>query len=176
MFNSGDTNTKNTRRIFKKSLLAVSIMALGAPAIAQTGNAATEQELEEVVVQGIRTSLEDAQALKRDGDTVKDVITSSDIGALPDKSVTEALQRVPGVTVGRFAAPTDPNHFAAEGRGVLVRGLDRVHSQFNGRESFSAGNWTSGLSYEDIPPELVGTVEVIKNQTADIISGGIAGQ
>ncbi|WP_449523701.1 TonB-dependent receptor plug domain-containing protein [Cellvibrio sp.] len=157
-------------------MLAVSIMALGAPAIAQTGNAATEQELEEVVVQGIRTSLEDAQALKRDGDTVKDVITSSDIGALPDKSVTEALQRVPGVTVGRFAAPTDPNHFAAEGRGVLVRGLDRVHSQFNGRESFSAGNWTSGLSYEDIPPELVGTVEVIKNQTADIISGGIAGQ
>ena len=175
MFNSDDTNTKNTRRMFKKSLLAVSIMALGAPAIAQSGNAAAEQELEEVVVQGIRTSLEDAQALKRDGDTVKDVITSSDIGALPDKSVTEALQRVPGVTVGRFAAPTDPNHFAAEGRGVLVRGLDRVHSQFNGRESFSAGNWTSGLSYEDIPPELVGTVEVIKNQTADIISGGIAG-
>jgi TonB-dependent receptor len=175
MFNRGDTNTKNTRRMFKKSLLAVSIMAFGAPTIAQTGNAATEQELEEVVVQGIRTSLEDAQALKRDGDTVKDVITSSDIGALPDKSVTEALQRVPGVTVGRFAAPTDPNHFAAEGRGVLVRGLDRVHSQFNGRESFSAGNWTSGLSYEDIPPELVGTVEVIKNQTSDIISGGIAG-
>lgn len=175
MFNSDDTRAKNTRRIFKKSLLAVSIMALGTPAIAQTGNAATEQELEEVVVQGIRTSLEDAQALKRDGDTVKDVITSSDIGALPDKSVTEALQRVPGVTVGRFAAPTDPNHFAAEGRGVLVRGLDRVHSQFNGRESFSAGNWTAGLSYEDIPPELVGTVEVIKNQTSDIISGGIAG-
>ena len=175
MFSSNNTDVINTRKRFKKSLLAVSIMALGAPAMAQTENAAVEQEMEEVVVQGIRTSLEDAQALKRDGDTVKDVITSSDIGALPDKSVTEALQRVPGVTVGRFAAPTDPNHFAAEGRGVLVRGLDRVHSQFNGRESFSAGNWTSGLSYEDIPPELVGTVEVIKNQTADIIAGGIAG-
>jgi iron complex outermembrane recepter protein len=175
MFDSDNADAMNRRRVFKKSLLAVSIMALGVPTIAQTGMAAAEPEMEEVVVQGIRTSLEDAQTLKRNGDTVKDVITSSDIGALPDKSVTEALQRVPGVTVGRFAAPTDPNHFAAEGRGVLVRGLDRVHSQFNGRESFSAGNWTSGLSYEDIPPELVGTVEVIKNQTADIISGGIAG-
>ncbi|WP_331344705.1 TonB-dependent receptor [Cellvibrio sp. UBA7661] len=161
-------------RGFKKSLLALSIMAMGAPVLAQTANTA-DPDLEEVVVQGIRTSLEDAQALKREGDTVKDVITASDIGALPDKSITEALQRVPGVTVGRFAAPTDPNHFAAEGRGVLVRGLDRVHSQFNGRESFSAGNWTSGLSYEDIPPELVGTVEVIKNQTSDIIAGGVAG-
>lgn len=160
-------------RGFKKSLLAASIVALSAPVLAQTDSA--EEPMEEVIVQGIRTSLEDAQVLKREGDTVKDVITASDIGALPDKSITEALQRVPGVTVGRFAAPTDPNHFAAEGRGVLVRGLDRVHSQFNGRESFSAGNWTSGLSYEDIPPELVGTVEVIKNQTADIISGGVAG-
>lgn len=161
-------------KAFKKSLLAVSIVALSAPVLAQSDSKADEP-MEEVVVQGIRTSLEDAQVLKREGDTVKDVITASDIGALPDKSVTEALQRVPGVTVGRFASPSDPNHFAAEGRGVLVRGLDRVHSQFNGRESFSAGNWTSGLSYEDIPPELVGTVEVIKNQTADIISGGIAG-
>jgi iron complex outermembrane receptor protein len=167
-----NTDEKIIGQRFKKSLLAMSIVALSAPVFAQTN---TNQDIEEVTVQGIRTSLEDAQALKRDGDTVKDVITASDIGALPDKSVTEALQRVPGVTVGRFAAPTDPNHFAAEGRGVLVRGLDRVHSQFNGRESFSAGNWTSGLSYEDIPPELVGTVEVIKNQTSDIIAGGIAG-
>lgn len=167
-----NTGKKITGRRFKQSLLAISIMAMGAPALSQTD---VDQEYEEIVVQGIRTSLQDAQSIKRAGDTVKDVITASDIGALPDKSVTEALQRVPGVTVGRFAAPTDPNHFAAEGRGVLVRGLDRVHSQFNGRESFSAGNWTSGLSYEDIPPELVGTVEVIKNQTSDIIAGGIAG-
>lgn len=167
-----NTDEKITGQRFKKSLLAISIMAMGAPIFAQTG---ANQDVEEIVVQGIRTSLEDAQSLKRNADTVKDVITASDIGALPDKSVTEALQRVPGVTVGRFASAADPNHFAAEGRGVLVRGLDRVQSQFNGRGSFSAGNWTSGLSFEDIPPELVGTVEVVKNQTADIIAGGIAG-
>ncbi len=162
---------------FKKSLLAFSIMALSVPTIAQepSDNVVDENKVEEVVVYGIKASLQNAQALKRDGDTVKDVITASDIGALPDKSITEALQRVPGVTIGRFAAPTDPKHFASEGRGVLVRGLDKVHSQFNGRDSFSAGNWTSGLSYEDVPAELVGTVEVVKNQTADIIAGGIAG-
>ncbi len=162
---------------FKRSLLAMSIITLGSPSLALAQAAATPavENVEEIVVSGIRGSLESAQEIKRNADTVKDVITASDIGALPDKSVTEALQRVPGVTIGRFASASDPNHFAAEGRGVLIRGLDRVHSQFNGRESISAGNWSSGLSFEDIPPELLNEVEVVKNQTSNIISGGIAG-
>ena len=157
---------------FKKSLLALSIMAFSAPPLAQTVNRNTE--IEEVIVYGMKTSLQRAQDIKRDADTVKDVITSSDIGALPDKSVTEALQRVPGVTIERFAASDDPNHFAAEGRGVVVRGLDKVRSEFNGRDTFSA-NTRGGLNYEDVSPELLGSVEVIKNQTADMIAGGISG-
>lgn len=158
---------------FKKSLLAVSIIAMGMPAFAQTNNAATD-DVEEVVVTGMRSSLNTAQELKRNADTVKDVITATDIGALPDKSVTEALQRVPGVTIERFASSSDPKHYADEGTGVLVRGLDRVRSEINGRDAFSA-NPSGGLSYEDFPAELLGAVEVVKNQTADLISGGIAG-
>lgn len=131
--------------------------------------------VEEVVVYGdMRATLQSAQDLKRDADTVKDVITASDIGALPDKSVTEALQRVPGVSIERFAASNDPNHYADEGTGVLVRGLDRVRSEINGRDSFSATR-SGGLNFEDISPELLGAVEVVKNQTADMIAGGIAG-
>ena len=55
-----------------------------------------------------------------------------------------------------------------------MRGLDRVRSEVNGRSAFSA-NPAGGLSYEDFPAELLGSVEVVKNQTADLISGGIAG-
>lgn len=133
-----------------------------------------EQPIEVIEVEGIRGSIFSAQNLKRYADTVKDVITASDIGALPDKSVTEALQRVPGVTIERFASSDDPKHYADEGTGVLVRGLDRVRSEVNGRDAFSA-NPSGGLSYEDFPAELLGAVEVVKNQTADLISGGIAG-
>lgn len=158
---------------FNRSLLAASIMALSVPAFAQTNNSATA-EVEEVVVTGMRNSIQNAQDLKRNSDTVIDAITATDIGALPDKSVTEALQRVPGVTIERFASSEDPNHFADEGTGVLVRGLDRVRSEINGRDAFSANPWGT-LNFEDIPPELLGAVEVIKNQTADRISGGIAG-
>ena len=163
-------HTKTTT--FKRSLLAMSIMALGAPSLALAQTNAAEPE--EIVVTGMRNSINTAQDLKRNADTVKDVITAADIGALPDKSVTEALQRVPGVTIERFASSSDPKHYADEGTGVLVRGLDRVRSEVNGRDAFSANPW-GGLSYEDFPAELLGSVEVVKNQTADLISGGIAG-
>lgn len=170
MFTSKNKTAGVAGRRFKKSLLAVSVMALSVPSFAQN----TSDNLEEVVVTGMRSSLDTAQELKRNADTVKDVITASDIGALPDKSVTEALQRVPGVTIERFASSSDPKHYADEGTGVLVRGLDRVRSEINGRDAFSANPW-GGLSYEDFPAELLGAVEVNKNQTADKISGGIAG-
>lgn len=164
--------TETSGKRFKKSLLAVSIMAMSVPAFAQTESSG--ENLEEVVVTGMRSNLNTAQELKRNADTVKDVITSADIGALPDKSVTEALQRVPGVTIERFASSSDPKHYADEGTGVLVRGLDRVRSEINGRDAFSANPW-GGLSYEDFPAELLGAVEVVKNQTSDLIAGGIAG-
>lgn len=170
-------NTKKyliaSRKDFKKSLLALSIISLSAPLMAQV-EITQDQEVDEVIVTGMKSSIDSAQNIKRNADTVKDVITASDIGALPDKSVTEALQRVAGVTVERFADTSDPNHFADEGSGVLIRGLDRVRSEINGRDSFSA-NPNGGLNFEDISPELLGSVEVVKNQTADLIAGGIAG-
>ncbi|MCC5852608.1 MAG: TonB-dependent receptor plug domain-containing protein, partial [Alkalimonas sp.] len=164
-----------------KLTIAVSAAIIGLqPAFALADNdsgvieEAADEQVEVIQVRGIRGSLLSAQNLKRFADTVKDVITASDIGALPDKSVTEALQRVPGVTIERFASSDDPKHYADEGTGVLVRGLDRVRSEVNGRDAFSANPW-GGLSYEDFPAELLGSVEVVKNQTADLISGGIAG-
>ena len=68
----------------------------------------------------------------------------------------------------------DPDHFGVEGGGVVVRGLTHVRSEFYGRDSFSATS-DRGLSFEDVSPELMGSVAVYKNQTADMIEGGIAG-
>src|ERR1700690_1126415 len=56
-----------------------------------------------IVVPGIRQSLANSQNIKRNSDTIVDAITAQDIGALPDRSVTEALQRVPGVAMNSFA-------------------------------------------------------------------------
>jgi TonB-dependent receptor len=130
---------------------------------------------DEIIVTGIRESLRNAQNIKRDADTFVDAITAQDIGALPDRSVTEALQRVPGVSINRFAGSNDPDHFSVEGSGVVVRGLSFVRSEFNGRDTFSTGVYGQAINFQDVPSELLGSVEVYKNLTAEMIEGGLSG-
>jgi outer membrane receptor for ferrienterochelin and colicin len=136
--------------------LALSMYA-GAPALAQdqdeSENENETQILEEVVVTGIRGSLFSAQVMKESADTFVDGLSASDIGALPDRSVAEALQRVPGVNIGRFKKTTDPDRFSVEGADVVIRGLPFVRSELNGRDVFSATGGTV-LSFNDISPEL----------------------
>ena len=86
---------------------------------AVTDQVETEQA---IVVSGIRASLQGARARKRDAQVVVDSITAQDIGALPDRSVSEALQRVPGVTLQRTSDNRDPARLSGEGGGVFIRG------------------------------------------------------
>lgn len=153
---------------------AAALAQAAAPAKDGQAAATDDTAVTEVVVTGVRQALKSAQQLKRGADTVVDSITASDIGAFPDKSVAEALQRVAGITVNRFAATSDTAHFSAEPSGVIVRGLPQVRSEFNGRDSFSA-NSSRGLGWGDISPELMAGVDAYKNQTAELIEGGIAG-
>ncbi|MBS0226466.1 MAG: TonB-dependent receptor [Proteobacteria bacterium] len=133
-----------------------------------------KNELGSVVVTGIRGSVIKAQDIKRDADTFVDSVTAQDIGALPDRSVTETLSRIPGVTIDHFLSVGDPEHFSAEGNGVQVRGLTQVRSELNGRDSFSASGGRN-LSFQDVPSELMSGVDVYKNQKADMIEGGLGG-
>lgn len=157
--------------VFHRSLLTLCIMALTAPALAQTGD---NGSLEEVVVTGVRANLQNAQDIKRNASTVVDSISADDIGSLPDRSVLEAMQRIPGVSIERFASANDPDHFSVEGSAAVIRGMNATRSEFNGRDSFTA-NSGRGLSFQDVPPELMGGVDIYKNQTADMIEGGIGG-
>lgn len=166
------------------SIGTLCMLGVAVPAFAQTATPATNTPADQadptssgddIVVTGIRASLANAQKIKRESDTVVDAITAQDIGALPDRSVTEALQRVPGVSISRFAGTNDPDHFSVEGSGVVVRGLNFVRSEFNGRDAFSAGVGGQSLNFGDVPSELLGSVEVYKNVTASAIEGGLAG-
>jgi hypothetical protein len=73
------------------------------------------------------------------------------VGKLPDNSVTEVLQRVVGVNITRIQTGGSSENFLGEGTGLTVRGLDKIVSQLNGRDSFSAANGRN-LAWEDIPP------------------------
>ena len=135
---------------FQRTAIAVGaaqfvLMASGAmfaqSAFAQDGVKKDDQATNTVVVVGQRAALESAAARKRSADEIVDSIVGDDIGKLPDKSVTEVLQRVVGVSIDRTLNRIDPqqgvgdgvNHYAAEGTGVSIRGLSYVRSEQIGR-------------------------------------------
>lgn len=70
-----------------------------APASAATPAASGAQALETVVVSGRRAALASAQKLKQESDEIVDSVVADEIGKLPDRSVSEVLQRIVGATM-----------------------------------------------------------------------------
>ncbi|QAY75337.1 TonB-dependent receptor [Sphingosinicella sp. BN140058] len=138
------------------------------------GQTATDGSGDEIVVTARRQALQNATERKRNSDTIIDSVVADDAGKLPDNSITEVLQRVPGVSIVRFASLGDPDRFSVEGSGIQVRGLSNVLATLNGREIFGA-NGGGGISWGEVTPELMAAVDVYKASTADRIEGGIGG-
>src|ERR1700722_7541428 len=139
-----------------------------------TGSAVDQAALPEVIITGVKQALATSQDVKKDAATVVDSITATDLGAFPDQSASDALQRLPGITVNRLQSNDDSTHPSGEPTNILIRGLTQVLTQFNGRDTFSADSGR-GLNFNDVSPELLSRVDTYKNQTADMIEGGIAG-
>ncbi|QIL90168.1 TonB-dependent receptor [Microbulbifer sp. SH-1] len=177
MYNYKKTFTRNRLYHYIRVASGISLMALGSVALAQNENTeenTNTESIEEIQVTGQRASVLSAQDIKRDSNEIVDSIVASDIGKLPDRSITEALQRVPGVTVTRYDSMSDPEHFAGEGAGVAVRGLSQVRAELNGRDVFSANGGRS-LSFDDVPAELMAGVDTYKSPSANMIEGGLGG-
>ncbi len=160
---------KNIKR-FRASAVATCVaaaMTTGAPSavFAQTGDNVVE--LEEVVVQGYRRSLQNSFALKEGSEQIIEVVTAEDIGKLPDVSIAESLARLPGVAAQRL-----------NGRGqvISVRGLspDFSTALFNGREQVSVGD-NRGVEFDQYPSELLSGVVVYKTPDASLLGQGLAG-
>ncbi|MEM7763118.1 MAG: TonB-dependent receptor [Pseudomonadota bacterium] len=160
----------------KLALLGLGATAMSGGVVAQETetDTNTNEPVEEIVVRGVRGSLMDAQALKRNAEVFVDAVTATDINALPDRSITEVLARIPGVSITRFAGADDPDHFSVEGSGTVIRGLNFVRSELNGRDVFTA-DAGQALGFSNVSPELMQAVQVFKNQSADMVEGGIGG-
>ncbi|SHM66280.1 iron complex outermembrane recepter protein [Duganella sacchari] len=155
------------------------MLACGAaPAWAQSADTPMEQ----VVVTGIRASLEQALTRKRNSDTLAEVISAEDIGKMPDKNVADAVQRVPGVNISSSAG--GEGGFAENDR-VSIRGTSSSLTQtlVNGH-TIGTGDWFvldqtgavgRSVSYALLPSEIVSAVTVQKSQQADMVEGGVAG-
>jgi iron complex outermembrane recepter protein len=143
----------------------------------QQAQSAKPAQLEEIVVTGIRASLQTATELKMNSATIQDSIVADDIGKLPDVTAVDALQRITGVQIGRDLGEgggTVTIGGASVDSGIEIRGLPQVETTLNGREVFTA-NGSRVLNFEDIPSSLLAGIDVYKDPTADLLEGGIAG-
>lgn len=163
-----------------RGVIHLALLSAGGAAFAQTQPADDKKptSLETVVVKGQRAALQNAQKIKQNSEEIVDSVVAEEAGKLPDKSITEVLQRIVGVTVERLRSTNnDPKHFS-EGSDdrINVRGLSWGSSTLNGREIFSAGWPGRDLSWSAVPSELMAGVDVYKNPSAEKIEGGVAGQ
>lgn len=155
-------------RLKNRVLCSMSVAALVGPAPAVFAQQTTNvggQELEEVVVVGLRASLEAAAEIKQNADQVVDSIVADDIGKFPDNTTAAALQRVPGVQV--FVG--DNNEIV----NPLIRGIGDILTTLDGREIFTGVG--RGFAFQDLPAEALAGADVYKSNTANLIEGGVAG-
>ena len=157
-----------SRRTFLHIVPAAGAALVAARAAAQTpANAAeagaattevppaAENAGQDIVVTGIRASLQNSARIKRNQATIVEVISAEDIGKLPDVSIADSLARLPGVTAQRL-----------DGRDqrLSVRGLgpDFGMTLLNGREQVTVGD-NRGVEYDQYPAEFFSNVVVNNN-------------
>ncbi len=118
-----------------------------------------------IVVTGIRASLSNSAAIKRDSNAIVDAISTEDLGKFPDSNVAESLQRIPGVSIDRSNG---------EGRFVTVRGFGPAFNTVlvNGR-TFASDNQGREFSFDLLAAELISGAEVYKSAQAQLQDGGI---
>lgn len=153
-------------------LLTTTALMIAAPAFAQSvdpsqdtaGAAATE--VDEIIVTGIRASLQNALTQKRNADNLVEVIEAEDIGKLPDQNLAEVLENVTGIQITREAGV---------GRGVQIRGTDANRVEINGVSTVGSGSGRSGISFDDLAASMISSVQVIKVPEAKTIEGSVGG-
>jgi len=160
---------------YGRTLMIGTVSALALSAGAAMAQDTQTTEVDEVIVTGIRASIEQSIATKRNADAVVDVITAEDVGKFPDKNVAEALQRIPGVVINREFG---------EGERVSIRGTspNLTRTLIDGH-GLATADWfileqlsaTRSFNFLMLPSEIIGQSLVYKSPMADIEEGGIGG-
>ncbi|MCD2324391.1 TonB-dependent receptor [Sphingomonas sp. IC-56] len=158
---------------------ATSLLALAAasPAYAQvqtdpsaTGamqDAGPDSGTEEIIVTGLRGSLQRNLDIKRESSGVVDVISAEDIGKFPDSNVAASLQRLPGVSIQRSGSRGEPT-------GITVRGFggDFNTTLYDGRRISTA---TGGrqIDFSTVGVDFIGQLSVMKTPDVSLSSSSI---
>jgi iron complex outermembrane recepter protein len=162
--------------------LALGAMALSGPLHAADDVPAPSTDkgdntLQEVVVTGIRASLQKSLDIKQQSVGVVDAISAEDIGQFPDSNLGAALQRIPGVSISRASSsiggvPTT----TGDATSITVRGFGPSFNEtlLDGRKAATAANTLGrGFDFSAVGADYVGEVDILKTPDASLSSGAI---
>lgn len=173
----------------KKRLVVMGLSVIAAvfgamaPGVSSAQNATAPEtpaaeELETVVVVGIRQSLQRASDIKHEAANTVESILAEDIAKMPDLNLAESIQRMPGVAMTREGG---------EGRNITLRGFapDFTATTLNGMEipastdGLDTGGFTlnagRAFDFNVFAAELFNRIDIQKTQKASLEEGGIAG-
>lgn len=163
--------TRRARLLTGAAIGAVGLLAFASGAAAQDAPAQPDPdeatEIDEVIVTGIRASIQNSIAAKARNTSIVEVISAEDIGKLPDVSIAESLARLPGLTAQRLDGRS---------QAISIRGLgpDFTTALLNGREQVTTGD-NRGVEFDQYPSELLSGVTVYKTPDSALIGQGLGG-
>jgi TonB-dependent receptor len=122
---------------------------------------------QQIVITGIRGSLQRNLNAKRAAPGVVDVISAEDIGKFPDSNVASALQRLPGISIQRSGARGQAN-------GITVRGFggDFNDTLYDGRH-ISTASGGRFVDFTTVGSDFVGQISVFKTPDVELSTSAI---
>src|SRR3984957_12540531 len=125
-------------------------------------------ELEEIVVTGLRASLEKSLDIKKNATVVLDSINATELGRFPDDDVADSLEHLPGITISRTTG--------GEGEKVSIRGLGPQYNitTLNNR-ILATDDDSRDLAFDVLPSEIISGADVLKSAQASALEGSIGG-
>lgn len=134
---------------------------------AQEQEPVDDNDMQEVVVSGIRFGIESSIALKKSATSIVESVSAEDIGKLPDTSIAESIARLPGLAAQRVNGRAQV---------ISIRGLGPRYGStlLNGREIVSTGDNRS-VELDQFPSELINSATVYKTPDATLVGQGLSG-
>jgi iron complex outermembrane receptor protein len=156
------------------SAIAAEAPGVATPGVATPGVDASAKaavqgpELTEIVVTGLRASLEKSLDVKKNATVVLDSINAEELGRFPDADVADSLEHLPGITISRTTG--------GEGEKVTVRGFGPQYNivTYNNR-ILATDDDGRDLAFDVLPSEVISAADVLKSSEASAMEGSIGG-
>lgn len=160
---------KNTTKPCSLSRVACAVsLAFSSVVTPVLAEADVQEYIEHIEVVGQSGAVSKALNRQRNAAGIITVASTDELGQFPDSNVSEALQRLAGLSVERDQG---------EGRFVRVRGLapDYNAVTYNGTQLAAPEAGRRAVALDVIPSELLESVEVSKTLTPDMPAGSLGG-